>query len=88
MPPGVTVDDIAQRIQLLRAEQVAWQGEVRNAEELEVEALHAEQAARDCQVRAQRCIAEGRRAYHDLAVEIDVLVDEWRNLIPEQRQGG
>lgn len=82
---ATTVADLAQRIQLLRAAQLACQRDLQDAEQLEVQALADEQAALDCQRRAQATIAETRRIVHEYAEEIDRLVSEWRALVPEQR---
>lgn len=82
----VALADIEQRILLLRTAQRAYQDEVRNAEELEIAAMAAEQQAIAAQATARRLAVEARQAVRDHAEEIDRLVGEWTALVPEQRR--
>ena len=57
-----------------RAEQRKWQAALQDAEQLEVEALSAEQEAIDAQRKAQRLALEARTAVHEHAHRIDELL--------------
>lgn len=83
---ATTEADITQRVGMLRAAQRAYQSELQNAEQLEVEALAAEQTAKDAQTKALRLADEARTAIRHYAEEIDQLIVEWRQLLPEQRK--
>lgn len=87
MATGGTVEEVESQIAALRAAQRAFQADLQDAEQLEVEALAAEQQARDAQQKAHDLAGEARDAIREYAGEIDQLISEWRTLVPQPRPG-